>query len=104
MTSTPTILVIGTFDTKDEELTYLCNRIRAQGAQVLTMDVSVLGDPSQPTDISKAEVAAAAGRSIDEAMTAEDENVAMQIMASGALGPYRLACRNLSSPPSPFPR
>jgi uncharacterized protein (UPF0261 family) len=84
MTDTPTILVIGTFDTKDEELTYLCSRIRAQGARVLTMDVSVLGTPSQPTDISKAAVAAAAGRSIDEVMTAEDENVAMQIMAAGA--------------------
>ena len=84
MTSTPTILVIGTFDTKDEELNYLCSRIRSQGAQVLTMDVSVLGEPAQPTDISKIEVAAAAGRSIEEAMTAEDENVAMQIMAAGA--------------------
>ena len=31
MTDTPTILVIGTFDTKDEELTYLCSRIRSQG-------------------------------------------------------------------------
>ena len=84
MTKSPIILVIGTFDTKDEELNYLCARIRAQGAEVLTMDVSVLGNPSQPTDISKADVAAAAGRTIDEAMTAEDENVAMQIMAAGA--------------------
>ena len=84
MTKSPIILVIGTFDTKDEELNYLCARIRAQGAEVLTMDVSVLGNPSQPTNISKAEVAAAAGRTIDEAMTAEDENVAMQIMAAGA--------------------
>lgn len=84
MTQDPTILVIGTFDTKDEELTYLCSRIRSQGAKVLTMDVSVLGNPSAPTDISKADVAAAAGRSIDAAMTAEDENVAMQIMAAGA--------------------
>ena len=84
MTQDLTILVIGTFDTKDEELTYLCDRIRSQGAKVLTMDVSVLGDPSLPTDISKAEVATAAGSSIKAAMTAEDENVAMQIMANGA--------------------
>lgn len=84
MTQDPTILVIGTFDTKDEELTYLCARIRSQGAKVLTMDVSVLGNPSTPTDISKSDVAAAAGSSIDAAMTAEDENVAMQIMAAGA--------------------
>ena len=84
MTQDPTILVIGTFDTKDEELTYLCARIRSQGAKVLTMDVSVLGNPRQPTDISKTDVAAAAGSTIDAAMTAEDENRAMQIMAAGA--------------------
>ena len=81
---TPTILVIGTFDTKEEELAYLCARIHSQGAEVLTMDVSVLGNPSTPTDVSKADVAAAAGRSIEDAMTAEDENFAMQIMAAGA--------------------
>jgi uncharacterized protein (UPF0261 family) len=43
-----TILVIGTYDTKDEELNYVCACIVAQGGDVLTMDVSVLGDPSTP--------------------------------------------------------
>lgn len=79
-----TILVVGTYDTKDDELTYLCDRIRAQGAQVLTMDVSVLGDPKNPTDISKHDVAKAGGSSIAEAIAGEDENLAMQIMARGA--------------------
>jgi uncharacterized protein (UPF0261 family) len=30
-----TILVIGTFDTKDDELTYLIGRIKAEGGAVL---------------------------------------------------------------------
>ena len=63
---TKTILVIGTFDTKDDELAYLIGKIREQGGQVLTMDVSVLGDTAQPIDITKHEVAAAAGETIDE--------------------------------------
>ena len=79
-----TILVIGTYDTKDEELNYVCDAIRAQGGSVLSMDVSVLGDPSQPTDISKHEVAEAAGASIEEAIASGDENQAMQIMARGS--------------------
>ncbi|MEM6275614.1 MAG: Tm-1-like ATP-binding domain-containing protein [Pseudomonadota bacterium] len=79
-----TILVIGTYDTKDEELSYVCDAIRGQGGGVLSMDVSVLGDPSAPTDISKYEVAAAAGASITDAINAGDENEAMQIMARGA--------------------
>ncbi len=81
---TKTILVIGTYDTKDEELHYICDCIRAQGGNVLSMDVSVLGDPSQPTDISKHAVAEAAGASIQEAIDSGDENTAMQIMARGS--------------------
>ena len=84
MTAEKTILVAGTYDTKDDELNYLCDRIRAQGGQVLTMDVSVLGDPSSPTDCSKHEVAEAGGSSIQTAIDSGDENVAMQIMAQGA--------------------
>ena len=81
---TKTILVIGTYDTKDDELTYICDRIQRLGGQVLSMDVCVLGDPSQPTDISKHAVAEAGGSSIQVAIDSGDENTAMQIMARGA--------------------
>ena len=79
-----TILIVGTYDTKDDELMYMASRIRAEGGGVMTMDVSVLGDPSKPTDISKHTVAQAAGRSIQQAIDSGDENHAMQIMAKGA--------------------
>ncbi|NNE53005.1 MAG: Tm-1-like ATP-binding domain-containing protein [Sulfitobacter sp.] len=79
-----TILIVGTYDTKDDELNYIADVIRRQGGGVLTMDVSVLGDPSKPTDHSKHEVAEAGGHSIQEAIDGEDENLAMQIMARGA--------------------
>jgi uncharacterized protein (UPF0261 family) len=85
-----TILVAGTWDTKDAELGYMRDVILRQGGQVLTMDVSVLGDPSAPTDISKHQVAEAAGSSIAAAIAADDENTAMQIMAAGSA---RLAAR-----------
>ena len=82
---TKTILVIGTFDTKSDELIYLADRIVAQGGRALTMDVSVLGGPIRPTDICKHQVAR--GCRIDAstaAMASGDENTAMQIMAEGA--------------------
>jgi len=82
--SEKTILVIGTYDTKSDELIYLAGHIIAQGGKVLTMDVSVLGEPKQPTDISKHQVAEAAGSSIQKAIDLQDENSAMQIMATGA--------------------
>jgi uncharacterized protein (UPF0261 family) len=84
MAENKTILVIGTYDTKSDELDYLTNAIKRQGGNVLTMDVSVLGDPPTPTDVSKHDVAEAAGSSIQEAIDSGDENVAMQIMARGA--------------------
>jgi len=82
--SDKTILIIGTYDTKDEELGFLASVIEKQDGRVLTMDVSVLGDPSQPTDYSKHSVAQEAGSSIEKAIQAKDENHAMQIMATGA--------------------
>lgn len=79
-----TILIVGTFDTKDEELHYVQKVIEDQNGKTLTMDVSVLGDPTQPTDISKHDVAAEAASSIEAAIGSEDENQAMQIMANGS--------------------
>jgi uncharacterized protein (UPF0261 family) len=79
-----TILVVGTHDTKADELAYIAEVIRGQGGGVLTMDVSVLGDPAEPADLSKHDVAAEGGHSIAEAIEGGDENRAMQIMARGA--------------------
>ena len=79
-----TILVIGTYDTKDGELGFLADVIHAQGGQVIMMDVSVLGDPPKPTDYSKHDVAQEGGSSIEAAIASGNENHAMQIMAKGA--------------------
>ncbi len=79
-----TILIVGTYDTKDDELAYMADCIRRLGGGVVEMDVSVLGDPSTPCEISKHAVAEAAGSSIQAAIDSGDENTAMQIMAQGA--------------------
>ena len=79
-----TILVVGTYDTKNDELEYMVERIRSMDGGTLSMDISVLGDPAQPTDYSKHDVAEAGGSSIQAAIDSGDENTAMQIMAKGA--------------------
>ncbi len=81
--SDKTILIIGTYDTKNDELDYMAERVQAMGGGVLSMDISVLGDPSKPTDFSKHHVAEAGGSSIQAAIDSGDENSAMQIMAKG---------------------
>ena len=83
-----TILVIGTYDTKNEELTYMVERIQAQGGGTLTMDISVLGDPACPTDISKHDVAQAADSTIQAAIASEDDAIESIGLAAGG-GPAR---------------
>jgi len=81
---TKTILVIGTFDTKADELDYLIRRIRGEGGQVLAMDVSVLGDPVMPVDVTKHEVAGAVGETIDGLIALGEEGAAFEKMSAGA--------------------
>ena len=42
--SRKTILLVGTYDTKQDELTFLASTIQQAGGRVLAMDVSVLGE------------------------------------------------------------
>ena len=78
------ILVVGTFDTKNDELEYLSQQILKLGGKVTRMDVSVLGIPTVKVDITKDDIAKAANSSIKEAISFNDENNAMQVMAKGA--------------------
>ena len=78
------VLLIGTADTKSDELRYLSERVRAAGASVRVMDVGVLEPAAFAPDVPNHEVAAAGGRSLDALRACGDENEAMQAMAAGA--------------------
>lgn len=79
------ILLIGTCDTKADEIQFIKSCIEAQGASVAIMDVGVLGKPRFIPDYSNDEVAAAAGTTIAEICASGDENSAMTRVASGAV-------------------
>ena len=55
-----TIALVGTLDTKGEELAYLRDLVESQGLRSLTVDVGILGDPLFTPDITRGSVAAAA--------------------------------------------
>ncbi|MCA3180535.1 MAG: Tm-1-like ATP-binding domain-containing protein [Burkholderiaceae bacterium] len=80
----PRILVVGTADTKSDELRYLSERVAAAGGLAATMDVGVLGTPTFAPDVRNAEVAAAAGTTLAAIAALGDENAAMARMAEGA--------------------
>jgi uncharacterized protein (UPF0261 family)/ABC-type branched-subunit amino acid transport system ATPase component len=52
-----TALVVGTFDTKGDELRYIRDRLRAYGVQTRTVDLSTSGKPSR-ADVTPNQVAA----------------------------------------------
>lgn len=84
MTNQPRILVIGTGDTKADELTFMRERIEAMGGRAVMMDVSVLGDPPYRPEHDKHAIAAAVGATIEAIAASGDENSAMTLMARGA--------------------
>src|SRR5690606_22199236 len=56
----PNILVIGTGDTKSDELLFMADIIARAGGLPVMLDVSVLGDPPYMPDYSKHDIARAA--------------------------------------------
>ncbi len=81
---TPKILLIGTGDTKSDEMLFMRGCIEGAGGIAVMMDVSVLGDPDFTPDHSRHDVAAAAETTIEGVINSGDENSAMALMAAGA--------------------
>jgi uncharacterized protein (UPF0261 family) len=79
------ILIIGTADTKSDELLFMKQCIEREGAAGVVMDVGVLGTPVFDPEISNAKVAAAAGMTLKDIAALGDENAAMTKMAEGAV-------------------
>jgi uncharacterized protein (UPF0261 family) len=78
------ILLIGTADTKADELLYLKSRIEKVGGTALIMDVGVLGDPTFTPEYSKHDVAAAIGITNADIIALGDEHKAMMRQAEAA--------------------
>jgi uncharacterized protein (UPF0261 family) len=78
------ILVIGTFDTKAEELTFIKDQISARGLRARTLDAGVLQPSPEYVDIPNEKVAAAGGRPLHELVSRRDRGQAVAVMAQGA--------------------
>ena len=80
----PTVVLVGTLDTKGAEYGYVRDHLRAAGCEVILVDAGVLGEPLITPDISRAEVARAAGTTIDALVAQADRGAAIETMARGA--------------------
>jgi uncharacterized protein (UPF0261 family) len=79
-----TVALFGTLDTKGAEYAFLRDRILAHGHDVVVVDVGVLGEPLTEADVTRHEVAAAAGEDVGALAAAGDRGAAVAAMARGA--------------------
>ena len=80
-----TVVLLGTLDTKGTEYAYLRDQITEHSdCDVLMVDAGVLGEPQTEADISREEVAEAAGTTVEQLVAANDRGAAVAAMADGA--------------------
>jgi uncharacterized protein (UPF0261 family) len=78
------VVLVGTLDTKGEEIGFARDVIQAQGVAVHVVDVGVMGEPGFDPDTSASEVAEAAGTTLDALREAGDRGAAIETMGEGA--------------------
>ena len=78
------VVIVGTLDTKGEEVGFARDVIEAQGLEVHVVDVGVMGEPDFEPDTSAVAVAEAAGTSLEHLRENAERGEAMEAMGEGA--------------------
>ncbi|HEX4745683.1 MAG TPA: Tm-1-like ATP-binding domain-containing protein [Gaiellaceae bacterium] len=86
---TATVVLLGTLDTKGDEYAFVRDRIAEAGVEVVVVDAGILGVPSFPPDITRQEVAAAAGEDVQALADARDRSRAIDAMGRGSAAVVR---------------
>ena len=83
MGRTPGIALVGTLDTKGEEIAYIRDRLLALGTQPVVIDSGILATPGCAADVSGEVVALAGGHDLDEVRKAGSRGAAVELMREG---------------------
>lgn len=78
------IVILGTLDTKGEQIQYLKETISGKGHRPIVIDLSTGSEPSWKADITASDVAAVAGKNIREIRSAKDRADGGKTMTLGA--------------------
>jgi uncharacterized protein (UPF0261 family) len=79
-----TIVLLGRLDSKGKEYAYVRSQILRGGFDVIAVDAGTRGAPQFEPDISREEVARAAGMKIQDVVDPTDENEEIRVMMEGA--------------------
>lgn len=83
MTDEPHIALIGTLDTKGDEIAYVRERLAGLGVRPVVIDSGILGEPGTSADISRAEVAREGGYELERIRSAGSRGSAVELMQQG---------------------
>ncbi len=89
--SVPTVALMGTLDTKGVEYGFVAEQLRSHNVDVLLIDVGILGAPMLLAEVTREQVAQAAGASLAELRARADQGSAVATMAAGSA----VLCREL---------
>ena len=76
-----TVVLVGTLDTKGREYAFLRERLHAAGVSHVLVDAGMMGPPLVKPDVSREDVAAAAGADVEALRAAGDRGQAVMTMA-----------------------
>jgi uncharacterized protein (UPF0261 family) len=79
-----TIVLLGRLDSKGKEYAYVKDQMLRGGVDVIVVDAGTRGAPQFEPDISREEVARAAGVKIEDVVDPTDENKEIRVMMEGA--------------------
>jgi uncharacterized protein (UPF0261 family) len=83
VTDEPQIALIGTLDTKGEEIAYVRGRLSALGVRSVVIDSGILGEPGLAADVTREDVAREAGYELERIQSAGSRGAAVELMAAG---------------------
>jgi uncharacterized protein (UPF0261 family) len=78
------IIILGTVDTKGEQLRFLKERIASRGHDPILMDLSMGGHPGFQADITPQEIAGLVGKNLKELTASKDRLSVTNLMTAGA--------------------
>ena len=79
-----TVLLIATFDTKEQEAVFLIKCLQDRGVAVLTMDAGILSPSIIPMDVDQDQVASHGGNSLEDLLVVGDKSACLFNMIRGA--------------------
>ena len=78
------ILILGTMNTKGEQLRFLKEKIASRGHEPVLMDLSMGSHPNFQADITPSEIASLVGKNLEEIIASRDRLAVVDAMSAGA--------------------